>query len=63
MIKCPRCGELVPVDGERCLGCGRLVPDPSRPVEQRLRALVIGAFVIAAVLLIAGMVRDSIMHR
>ncbi|MDB4885508.1 MAG: hypothetical protein JWN79_946 [Gemmatimonadetes bacterium] len=63
MIKCPRCGELVSADREICVGCGRRVPDPSRPVEQRLRALVIGAFVLAGLLLIAGMVRDSFLHR
>ena len=62
MIKCPRCGELVSPDREICVGCGRRVPDPSRLVEQRLRALVIGAFVVAALVLIAGMVRRAVMH-
>ena len=63
MVKCPRCGELVSPDREICVGCGRRVPDPSRPVEQRLRMLVIGAFLIAGLALIAGMVRDSLLHR
>lgn len=63
MTKCPRCGELIPVDRERCLGCGRSVPDPSRRQEQRLRVLVIAAFVLPALLLIARMVRDSLMRR
>ena len=63
MLKCPRCGELVSPDREICIGCGRRVPDPSRPVETRLRALVIGLFVIAALMLIGGMVRDSFLHR
>ena len=60
MIKCPRCGELVSGDRELCLGCGRPVPDPSRPVERRLRALLIAAFIVGALVLIGGMVRDSI---
>jgi hypothetical protein len=63
MIKCPHCGELVSADREMCVGCGRRVPDPSRPMEQRLRALVIGAFLLAGLAMIAGMVRDSILHR
>lgn len=61
MIKCPRCGELVPVDSERCLGCGRSVPDPSRRLEKRLRLLVICAFVFPALLIIARMVRASLL--
>ena len=51
------------MDRERCLGCGRSVPDPSRRLEQRLRLLVIAAFVLPALLLIARMVRDSVMRR
>jgi hypothetical protein len=60
MIKCPRCGELVSGDRELCIGCGRPVPDPARPVERRLRALVIGAFVLGALMLIGQMIRDSL---
>lgn len=63
MIKCPRCGELVSGDRELCVGCGRPVPDPDRSVERRLRALVIGAFVIGGLALIGGMVRDSLFSR
>lgn len=63
MIKCPRCGELVSGGAERCIGCGRLVPDPSRPMERRLRALLIGAFVVGALILLGGLVRDSLLHR
>jgi hypothetical protein len=63
MIKCPRCGELVSGDREVCLGCGQPVPDPARPVERRLRVLLIAAFIIGACLLIGGMVRDSMAHR
>ena len=63
MMKCPRCGELVTGDREICIGCGRPVPDPTRPVERRLRALVIGAFVLGALLMIGGMIRDAIATR
>lgn len=62
MIKCPKCGELVSSDRERCLSCGRVVPDPDRPVERRLRILVIGAFVLGALVLIGGMVRSSLLR-
>ena len=60
MLKCPRCGELLSGERELCLGCGRPVPDPSRPVERRLRALLIAAFVAGALAMIAGMVRQSL---
>lgn len=60
MTKCPKCGELVTGDRDRCIGCGRAVPDAARPLEQRLRMLVIGAFVLGALVMIAQMVRDSL---
>jgi uncharacterized membrane protein len=62
MMKCPRCGELVTGDREICIGCGRLVPDPSRPAERRLRAVLIAAFVAGALLMIGGMVRNYLRH-
>jgi len=62
MMKCPRCGELVSGDREICVACGRPVPDPARPVERRLRGLVIAAFVIGALVLIGGMIRDAVLR-
>ncbi|MDB4880374.1 MAG: hypothetical protein JWL60_1820 [Gemmatimonadetes bacterium] len=60
MVKCTHCGELVTGDREVCLGCGRAVPNPDRPVERRLRAMLIAAFVLGGVLMIGQMIRDSL---
>lgn len=60
MLRCPYCGELVTGEREYCIGCGRAVPDPARPVDHRLRAWLIGAFVFGALVLVAGMVRDAL---
>lgn len=59
MLKCTHCGELVTGERSLCLGCGRAVPDPDRPVERRLRALLIAAFVGGGIIMIGMMIRDS----
>ena len=63
MLKCPRCGELVSDDREVCAACGQPVPDPARPLERRIRALIIAAFVGGALLLLFGVVRDWLVRR
>lgn len=36
------------------------MPDPTRPVDRRLRAWLIGAFVLGALVLIGNLVRDAL---
>ncbi len=63
MVKCPHCGELVADERQVCIGCGRPVHDPSRPLDRRLRAGLIAIFVAGGLVLIGGMIRDAFLHR
>jgi hypothetical protein len=63
MLRCPSCGELVTGERDICVNCGRAVPDPALPAERRMRAALIAAFVLGALVLLGNLVRQTFLGR